>query len=63
MRDLHEELAAIVEEVVASGKQAGRRWDQPPVQVLEIAVVSDINRGSGMNEISDKKVGVEALRW
>src|SRR3954462_9849800 len=59
--DLHEELAAIVD-VRAGGVRhmSGASGDGPDhVEVLQIAVVPDVDGGARMHQVRDEKVGVE----
>src|ERR1700752_3655230 len=56
---LHEELAAIVDVVIRCGEQAGRSRNQPTIEVLEVAVVANINCRARMHEVGDEKVGID----
>src|SRR5215510_5411468 len=57
----YEELAAVVEEAVASvSHESGEtRAGAHYIEVLQIAVIADINRGARMHQVSDEEVGVE----
>ena len=59
--DLHEELAAVIEIATGGvGHVAGRQRSLPDhVQVLQVAVVTDIDRRPRMYKVSDEEVGVE----
>src|SRR5512140_3009528 len=58
---LHEKLAAVVEIAAGSvGDVAGRDCGSgDDIQILQVAVVADVDGGARMHEISDQKVGVE----
>src|SRR5207248_6939325 len=62
--DLHEELAAVVE--VAAGRICHEAWrsrsGRNHIQILQVAVVPDINRGPRMHEVRDQEIGVEFAR-
>src|SRR5579862_12918 len=61
--DLHKKLTAVVEKTAGGvGDVAGRRRRRlNDVEVLQIAVVADINRRAGMHEVGNQEVGVELL--
>src|SRR5215469_7902152 len=61
--DFHEELAAVVHESPGGvGHVAGREGSSlDHVEILEVAVVANIDRCAGMDEIGDQEVGVELL--
>src|SRR5579864_5110875 len=58
---LHEELPAVVD--VATGRVchiAGRcAHARDDLQVFEVAVIADIDRGAGMDEVRDQEIGIE----
>src|SRR4051794_33982444 len=59
--DLHEELAAIVD-VRAGGVRhiSGASGDGPDhAEILQVAVVPDVDGGAGMDQVRDQKIGVE----
>src|SRR5579872_6108659 len=63
VRHFHKKLPAVVDiplRRVQPG-QARRIPCQPMIQVLQIAVVSEVNRRSRMHQISDQKIGIELL--
>src|SRR5947209_6039229 len=57
----YEELPAVVHETVWRCEQAIYPRKQAAVQVLQVAVVSDIDGGAGMHKIGDEEVGIEVL--
>src|SRR5260370_34506058 len=61
VRNLHEELPAVIHEIVPRRQQAGWCRYEAPVQVLEVAVVPNVDRSAGMQQISDQEVGIEVL--
>src|ERR1022692_2445057 len=63
VRDLHKNLTSVVQEMTRQAGEIAERIDRWRAgQVLQIAVVSDIDRRSGMHEISQQNIGVELLR-
>src|SRR5579864_3964627 len=62
--DFHEELAAVVD--VPAGRVchvSGRSWGRRDhIQILQVAVIADINRGARMHEVRDQEIGVEFTR-
>src|ERR1700746_2334212 len=62
VRHLHKEQTPVVDQLIAGAHQASRRRrQQGRVDILQIAVVADVNRRSRMNQIGDQKVAVELL--
>src|SRR5437588_256109 len=62
VRDLDEELAAVVEKRVASTEEAAVGSEKEVViEILKVAVVADVDRGAGVEKVGDKKIGVEVL--
>lgn len=60
---LHKELAAIVDEAIAGAQEiVVGIHAEVGIQVLDVAVVADVNRRARMNKVSDEKVGIEILR-
>src|SRR5882762_11318582 len=59
---LHEKQAPVIDQPVSASQQARVGIEgQLRIDVLEIAVVTDINRGSRMDQICDQKISVELL--
>src|SRR5437660_9707836 len=62
VRDLDEELAAVVEKRVAGTEEAAVGSEKEVViEILKVAVVADVNRGAGVERVGNKKIGVEVL--
>jgi hypothetical protein len=59
--DLHEKLAAIVDVRAGSVRDisgaSGDTWDH--AEILQVAVVPDVDGGAGMDQVRDQKIGVE----
>src|ERR1700730_3019122 len=63
IRHFHEKLAAVVDVAFRriQSRQPGGIRHESVIQVLEVAVVADINRSPRMHQISEQEVGVELL--
>src|SRR3954452_3491518 len=59
--DFHEKLAAIVQVAVSRSRDVpgNRRILRDDCEILQIAVVSDVDRRARVNKVSHEKVGVE----
>src|SRR5579859_3648988 len=64
VRRLHKELPAVVDVAVRRGQNKPSHGvnGEAAVQVCQIAVVADVDRGAGVHQICNQKVGVETLR-
>src|SRR5579871_5502234 len=62
IRDFHEELPAIVDVAVAGAQQIAvdikAQWQG---QVLQVAVVADVDRGIGVHQVGNEEIGIELL--
>ncbi len=58
---LHEKLAAVVQEAAACPQQAGANRRERRVEVLEVAVITDVHRCAGVQQVGDQEVCVKVF--
>src|SRR5581483_6911233 len=64
VRDFHEELPAVIDECVRAGQQARRGRYQSSIDVLEIAVIADVDGSPWVHQIRNQEIGVDLFgRW
>ena len=58
---LHEELPAVVDEPAAGAEKIRVERRERGVKILEVAVIADVDGGSGVEEVGNQEVGVQIL--
>ena len=63
IRHFYKELPAVIDVTLGpiKSRQPRRVWHQAMIQILQIAVVPNINCSTRVHEVGDEEVGVELL--
>ena len=62
IRNFHEQLAAVVDIAIAKPVQIAVWIEREAwIEILEIAVIAEIDRGARMEQVREENVGVEIL--